>query len=43
MMRFIDFRIGVQPRVVHNTVNKVIDDGGNRIDAPEPVIERFLG
>src|SRR5262249_18640622 len=42
MMRFIDFRIGVQQRVVHDAVNKVINDGGNGIDAPEPVIEGFL-
>jgi hypothetical protein len=42
-MRFIDLWIGVQPRVVHDTINQVIYDGGNRIDAPEPVIERFLG
>src|SRR4030095_1823099 len=43
MMRFIDLGIGVQPRVVHDAVDKVIDDGSNRIDAPKPVIERFLG
>ena len=43
MMRFIDLGIGVQPRVVHDAVDKVIDDSGNRIDTPEPVIERFLG
>ena len=43
MMRFIDLWIGVQLRVVHDTINQVIYDGGNRIDAPEPVIERFLG
>jgi hypothetical protein len=30
MMRFIDLRIGVQPRVVHDAVNQVIHDGGNR-------------
>jgi hypothetical protein len=41
MMRFIDLRIGVQPRIVHDAVNQVIDDGSNRIDAPKPVIERF--
>jgi hypothetical protein len=43
MMRFIDLWIRVQPRVVHDTINQVIYDCGNRIDAPEAVIERFLG
>jgi len=42
-MRFIDLGIGIQPRVVHDAVDKVIDDGGNRIDASKPVIKRFLG
>jgi hypothetical protein len=42
MMRFIDLRIGVQPWIVHDAINKIIDDGGDGIDAPEPVIERFL-
>jgi hypothetical protein len=43
MMRFIDLGVGVQPRVVHDAVDKVIPNGGNRIDASQPVIERFLG
>jgi hypothetical protein len=34
MMRLIDLWFGVQPRIVLDTVNQVIDDGGNRIDAP---------
>jgi|SoiMetStandDraft_2_1073263.scaffolds.fasta_scaffold43435_2 hypothetical protein len=42
MMRFIDLGIGVQPRVIHDAVDKVIDDGGNRIDAPKPVIDWSL-
>ena len=43
MMRFIDLGIGVQPRVVHDTVNKVIHDGRDRIDTPKSIIERGLG
>src|SRR5437870_13301265 len=33
MMRLIDLGISVQPRVIHDAVNKVINDGGNGIDA----------
>jgi hypothetical protein len=34
MMRFIDLRIGIEPGIVHDAVNQVINDGSNSIDTP---------
>src|SRR5262245_60450637 len=41
-MRLIDLGIGVEPRVVHDAVDEVIDHGGNGIDAPKPLVEAGL-
>jgi hypothetical protein len=39
MMRFIHAGIRVQPRVDHDTVNKVIDDRGDRVNTAEALVE----
>jgi hypothetical protein len=41
MVRFVDLRIRVQPWVVHDAINEIIDDGGNRIHAAQSFIERL--
>ena len=37
VMGFVDFRVGVETRVVHDTIDEVVDHGGNRVDAPPGV------
>jgi hypothetical protein len=39
MMGFIHLRIGVQPGIVHDAVNQVINDGSDGIDTPKPLIQ----
>jgi hypothetical protein len=39
MMGLIDARISIQSWVRHDSVDKIIDDGSNVIDAAESVIE----
>ena len=39
MVRFIHPGIRVQSRVNHDSVNEVIDDGGNGVDAAEALVE----
>ena len=39
MVRFIHAGIRVQSRVDHDTVNEVIDDGGDGVDASEALVE----
>src|SRR5215813_4685880 len=39
MMGFIHLRIGVKSWIVHDAVNKVIDDGSDGIHTSQPVIQ----
>jgi hypothetical protein len=38
----IDQRIRIQPRVVHDPVDKIVDDGGDWINASQTLVERRL-
>src|SRR5579872_1743228 len=43
VMGFVYLGIGIQSRVVHDTIDKVIDDSRNRINASEPFVKSLLG
>jgi hypothetical protein len=38
----VDARVRVEPKVDHDPVDEVIDDDGDAVDAPEPVVQRLL-
>ncbi len=40
VMRLVDARVGVQPRIGHDTVDQVIDDGRDVIGAAKAIVER---
>jgi hypothetical protein len=42
MMRLVNGSIRIQDWVVHDPINEVVNDGSNRIDAAETLIERRL-
>ena len=42
MMRFIDGRVRIQDRVMHDPINEVVHHGSDRIDAAKTIIERWL-
>jgi hypothetical protein len=41
-MRRGDARIGIQPRIGHDTVDQIIDDGRDVMDAAKAIVERGL-
>jgi hypothetical protein len=39
-VRLVDARVRVQPRVDHDCLDEVVDDdGGDGVDAPEPLAQ----
>jgi hypothetical protein len=43
MMRFVHRRVRVEAGIIHDAVDKIIDDGGDAIDSTESLIKRRLG
>ncbi len=39
MVRVVDQRIGVEPRVGHHTVDEVVYDGRDAVDTAEPLVK----
>src|ERR671917_926859 len=42
MVGFIHIRVCIQPWVTHNPIDEVINNGGDVIDASEPIVEGWL-
>jgi len=38
MVGFVHGWVGVQPRIVHDAVNKIVDDAGDAVNSPEALI-----
>jgi len=41
VVRLVDSRVRVQPRVAHNPVDEVVHDNGDGVDAPQPLVQRW--
>lgn len=42
MVRFVHQGIGIQSRIYHDSVDEVVDDRGDAIDATKSIVERGL-
>ena len=40
MVRLVDSRVRVQPRVDHDPIDEVVDDDGDGVDASQPLVQR---
>jgi hypothetical protein len=40
VVRLVDSRVRVQPRVDHDPIDEVVDDDGDGVDASQPLVQR---